>query len=77
MPASQEQPSSIAAFTSPFGIFAPAMEYMVDAAQRSVLFWDVIRRRGNQYRKHLAERAPHVLDYQVELLVDGRTLDPP
>jgi hypothetical protein len=53
------------------------MEYMVDAAQRSVLFWDVMRQRGNQYREHLAETAPHVLDYEVELVLDGRTLDRP
>src|SRR3954467_13064131 len=60
-----------------FGLFAPAMEYMVDAAQRNVLFWDVMRQRGNQYREHLAETAPHVLDYEVELVVDGRKLDRP
>ena len=60
-----------------FGLFAPAMEYMVDATQRSVLFWDVMRQRGNQYREHLAETAPHVLDYKVELVIDGRTLDRP
>jgi pimeloyl-ACP methyl ester carboxylesterase len=53
------------------------MEYMVDAAQRSVLFWDVMRQRGNQYREHLAETAPNVLDYEVKLLVDGRTLERP
>ncbi len=63
--------------TSLFGPFAPAVDYMIDAAQRSVLFWDVMRQRGNQYREHLAETAPHVLDYQVELLVDGRTLERP
>ena len=77
MPSSQAHPSSVGAFTAPLGIFAPAMEYMVDAAQRSVLFWDVMRQRGNQYREHLAETAPHVLDYEVELVVDGRTLDRP
>jgi hypothetical protein len=77
MPSDQKQPSSIGAFTSPFGIFAPAMEYMVDAAQRSVLFWDVMRQRGNQYREHMAETVPNVLDYQVELVVDGRTLERP
>ena len=60
-----------------FGLFAPAMEYMVDAAQRNVLFWDVMRQRGNQYREHLAETAPHVLDFKVELVIDGRTLDRP
>ena len=35
------------------GIFAPFVEYMVDAAQRTVLFWDVMRQRGNQYREHM------------------------
>jgi hypothetical protein len=38
------------------------MDYMVDAAQRTVLFWDVMRQRGNQYREHLAETVPHVLE---------------
>ena len=61
----------------PFNMFGPAVEYMIDAAQRSVLFWDVMRQRGNQYREHLAETAPHVLDYEAELLVDGRKLDRP
>jgi len=68
---------SVSAFTAPFGMFAPAVEYMVDAAQRTVLFWDVMRQRGNQYREHLAETVPHVLDYQVELVLDGRTFDRP
>ncbi len=62
---------------TPFGMLAPAMEYAIDAAQRTVLFWDVMRQRGNQYREHMAETAPHVLDYKVELVVDGRTLDRP
>ena len=62
---------------SMFGPFALAMEYGVDAAQRTVLFWDTMRQRGNQYREHLAETAPHVLDYEVELIIDGRTLDRP
>jgi pimeloyl-ACP methyl ester carboxylesterase len=60
---------------SPLGIFAPVMDYMIDAAQRSVLFWDVMRQRGNQYREHQTETAPHVLDYEVELVVDGRSLE--
>jgi Protein of unknown function (DUF3141) len=77
MQSSRKPPSSIGALVPPLGVFAPAMEYLVDAAQRSVLFWDVMRQRGNQYREHLAETAPHVLDYEVELVVDGRTLDRP
>ena len=58
-------------------MFLPATEYMTDAAQRFFLFWDVMRERGNQYREHMAETAPHVLDYAVELVIDGRTLERP
>ena len=69
--------AGVPAVMSPFGLFAPAMEYMVDAAQRTVLFWDVMRQRGNQYREHLAQTAPHVLEYEIELIIDGRTLKRP
>src|SRR5215471_2980855 len=64
-------------FSAPFGLFGPAATYMVDAAQRSILFWDVMRQRGNAYREHLAETAPHVLDYKVEVVLDGRTFARP
>src|ERR1700760_2502734 len=59
------------------GLFASAFEYLVDAGQRSVLFLDVMRQRGEQYRQHLAETVPHVLDYSVELIADGRNLKRP
>src|SRR5215211_6961074 len=72
MLSSKKQPHA-----STFGAFASATEYMVDAVQRNVLFWDALRRRGNQYRQHLDETVPHVLDYEVELVIDGRTLDQP
>jgi hypothetical protein len=62
---------------SPFGVFSPALDYMVDTAQRTILFWDVMRQRGNQFREHLAETAPHVLDYEAQLVIDGRTLERP
>jgi len=61
----------------PVGFFAPAFEYMVDAAQRSVLFADVMRQRGNQYLEHLAKKVPHVLNYAAELVLDGRTFERP
>jgi hypothetical protein len=57
--------------------FASALEYLVDAGQRSVLFMDIMRQRGLQYREHLAETVPHVLNYSVELIVDGRKLERP
>src|ERR1700760_2198285 len=58
-------------------IFASAVEYLVDSGQRSVLFLDVLRQRGLQYREHLAEKAPHVLRYAIELIADGRNLEGP
>src|ERR1700733_9620453 len=59
------------------GLVVSAVEYMVDAGQRSVLFLDVMRRRGDQYREHVAQTAPHVLQYSAELIVDGRKLAEP
>lgn len=59
------------------GLFASALEYLVDTGQRTVLFLDVMRRRGEQYREHMAETVPHVLDYQIELIADGRKLRRP
>jgi pimeloyl-ACP methyl ester carboxylesterase len=58
-------------------LLGASLEFMVDAGQRSVLFMDVMRQRGNQYREHLAETIPHVLDYSAELVIDGRTLKRP
>ena len=75
MSLSQQQPSA-SEFLS-LTPFASAVEYMVDAAQRTVLFWDVMRQRGLQYREHLEEAVPHVLHYEVELVVDGRKLNRP
>ena len=65
------------ATTSPVRFLNSAMEYMLDASQRTILFWDVLRQRGQQYQEHLAEAVPHVLNYQTELVVDGRTLPRP
>src|ERR1700730_293186 len=59
------------------GLVASAVEDMVDGGQRSVLFLDVMRRRGDQYREHVAQTAPHVLQYSAELIVDGRKLAEP
>jgi hypothetical protein len=62
---------------SPLGLFGAAAEYWTDAAQRTILFWDVMRQRGNAYRDHLTETAPHVLDFKAELVLDGRTFARP
>jgi hypothetical protein len=52
-------------------------EYWVDAWQRAILFFDVLRERGNRYLDHSASKAPHVLDFKADLVRDGRTLPRP
>jgi pimeloyl-ACP methyl ester carboxylesterase len=59
------------------GAFGAVSEYVLDTAQRMVLYADVMRQRGNEYREHASQDAPHVLQYQVELVVDGRKLERP
>ncbi len=75
----KEEENNFAGWPDPssFGPFAPALDYLVDAAQRSVLYWDVLRQRGNQYQEHISREAPHVLSYGAELILDGRTLERP
>ncbi len=57
--------------------FGPLQQYWLDACQRSVLFLDVLRERGNIYHEHNAKKAPHVLDYGAEVVLDGRKLARP
>ena len=52
-------------------------DYLLDAWQRSVLFLDVLRQRGNTFRQRQEETAPHVLDFDADLVLDGRTLARP
>ncbi|MDO9316243.1 MAG: DUF3141 domain-containing protein [Burkholderiaceae bacterium] len=45
--------------------------------ERSVLFLDTLRERGNRYVAHQDDGAPPLLKFSHELLVDGRTLPRP
>ncbi|WP_019447884.1 DUF3141 domain-containing protein [Cupriavidus sp. BIS7] len=72
----QSDPTTALPYAFPPGKNAGA-EYAIDAWQRSVLFADVMRERGNQYEAHLHERTPNVLDFAAELILDGRTLPRP
>ncbi len=54
-----------------------AMEYGIDAAQRTILFWDIMRKRGNIYLEHRAKGQPPVLVFDYTPIIDGRELDPP
>ena len=53
------------------------MEYLVDRTQRTILFWDVLRKRGNNYLAHLKAGQPPVLVFDYEMVLDGRYLERP
>jgi len=54
-----------------------AFDYWVDAWQRSVLFLDVLRQRGNNFAEYSAAQVPNVLQFQFELVMGGRELPRP
>ena len=55
----------------------PWVEYMQDAMERSVLFMDVLRQRGNNYEDRIRSVAPNVLTFNAELISDGRDFERP
>jgi hypothetical protein len=54
-----------------------AWSYWRDACERTVLFWDVMRQRGNIYLSTIAKTAPNVLQFEFALIADGRKLPRP
>ena len=62
---------------SPWDIWTDWARYSVDFAQRSVLFWDTIRQRGNQFVEHAREGLQPVLHFEYEVVLDARTFDRP
>lgn len=62
---------------NPWELAQAATSYAVDAWQRTILYADVYFQRGDQYRAHLQERVPHVLDFPGELVMSGQDLPRP
>jgi hypothetical protein len=52
-------------------------EYMVDAFQRSILFLDLLRQRGNEEIEITSRPLATVLSFRHELVMDGRSLSRP
>jgi pimeloyl-ACP methyl ester carboxylesterase len=66
----------------PFAPFAPSdpqqwWRYSLDLAQRSILFWDTLRQRGNNFLEHERAGKPPVLHFEHEMVMDGRKLERP
>lgn len=64
-------------FMDPFGFGRSAFAYWQDALERSVLYMDIMRHRGNQYLEHIENTKPNVLRFETEMLVDGHALPRP
>ena len=75
-PADMRPTPGVAASTA-LDSWRAAWEYWVDAGQRTVLFWDVMRKRGNAFLEHEAAGKPPVLAFTHEMVLDGRTLERP
>jgi len=62
---------------SPADAFGAWTSYATDFAQRSILVWDTLRQRGNQFVEHHRKGLPPVLHFDYETVVDGRKLERP
>ena len=52
-------------------------EYWVDFGQRSLLYWDALRQRGDNTLAHERAGYPLLLKFPYEVLIDGRDLPSP
>lgn len=59
------------------GLGAEALNYLWDAGQKSILFLDVLRQRGNIFLEHLNKGKPPVLTFDYKVIMDGRKLKRP
>jgi pimeloyl-ACP methyl ester carboxylesterase len=57
---------------TPWAAWTDWYDYSVDFAQRSVLFWDTLRQRGNDFVEHTAQGLPPVLHFDYEIVLDAR-----
>jgi pimeloyl-ACP methyl ester carboxylesterase len=57
--------------------WASAGQYAVDFAQRTILLWDTLRQRGNNFIEHERQGLPPVLRFDYEMVLDGRSLERP
>lgn len=58
-------------------VWTGSYDYALDFAQRSILFWDTMRQRGNAYLAHERAGKPPVLHFEYETVLDARKFDRP
>ncbi len=64
-------------FMNPFQQGMDWWNYTVDFAQRSILFWDILRQRGDNFLAHEKAGKPPVLHFDYEMVLDARKFDRP
>lgn len=57
--------------------FASAAEYWLDTCQKSLIYADILRKRGNIYIEHAKQGMPPVPVFDYETIVEGRDLERP
>ncbi|GGX90594.1 hypothetical protein GCM10007160_17570 [Litchfieldella qijiaojingensis] len=77
LPAYANLATSALALFDPLGFGRDTFAYWRDTIERSVLYLDVMRERGNQYLEHMEQTKPNVLGFDAEVLMDGRDLPRP
>jgi hypothetical protein len=72
-----ESHSSSTVFDATTAPMSAVGAYWVDAWQRSILLLDTLRQRGNIFLEQNSKQVPHVLSFDADLVLDGRTLERP
>jgi hypothetical protein len=62
---------------APWSLWQTWYDYTVDLVQRSVLFWDTLRQRGNNWIEHQRAGEPPLLHFDYEMLMDARKFERP
>jgi hypothetical protein len=75
--ASSSAPQPFGGMNTLMQAWGPVGEYVTDTLQRTILFWDVLRQRSDEYYQHKAMKVPNVLSFDAKLVLDGRTFERP
>ena len=62
---------------TPLGTWYDVTSYWSDFSQRSLLFWDTLRQRGNNWLAHEKAGKPPLLAFDYEIIVDAREFERP
>ena len=77
MQSSSEKPLESETARSATASSATVLAYNRDFWERSILFWDTIRRRADNMLDHEREGLPPLLDFRFRTLLDARTFERP